>query len=118
MAHKMVVRTAVRITTVLRGWDMRARHKARLKWMARLRPGQAVVLFNGRLTIARIIDAAGGVHDYYTQDSERFDEGSLYNMVERGLHVSLVVGRHEVLAAPPPALPAPKKAKGDGHAGP
>jgi hypothetical protein len=99
--------TSVRVVSVLRGWDMRARHKARHQWMRRLRAGQAVVLFNGALTIARIIDAAGGVHDYYTADKERFDEGSLYNMVERGLHLSLVVGRHEVLVAPPvPALPA------------
>jgi hypothetical protein len=107
--NSMTLHTSVKVMTVLRGWDMRARHKARHQWMKRLRAGQCVVLFNGALTIARIIDAAGGVHDYYTAEREKFDEGSLYNMVERGLHLSLAVGKSEVLVAPPPMAQIPAK---------
>lgn len=87
--------TTVLVTHVYRGWDMRKKHLARKTYMVKVRVGQAAVLLNGDRKIARIIDSQGGVHDYYAPKGQKFDEGALYNMVERGFHINLVTGKDE-----------------------
>ena len=82
------------ISRIVDGWDMRKRHSLRRKaW--RIKKGEVLLAFNVRQTIARFVDAEGGVHDYYAPKGEMFDVPTLYDYVKSGIGVSLVVGASE-----------------------
>lgn len=86
----------LKITRIIEVWDMRERHRLRRKPSAQhLKPGEVILAFNGKQTIARFIDAAGGVHDYYAAKHERFDVEVVRQYVQQGLRVDLQVGTSE-----------------------
>ncbi len=85
----------VRITHIIVGWDMRQRHKLRKsKKAARLKPGECLVAFNRSQKMARIIDSAGAIHDYYA-DEGRFSVDRLKKEVKAGIYLELRVGQSE-----------------------
>jgi len=57
-----------------------------------LKRGEALVAFNRKLTIARIIDCVGGVHTYYAEPKTVFDIQTLSELVDRGFWMQLTVG--------------------------
>ena len=84
----------IRVAHVEAEWDMRRKHALREGTRAiRLKQGQCLVAFNRRLTMARIIDSEGGVHDYYADRGVKFDLEVLAEMMLRGFTVELDVGR-------------------------
>ena len=86
----------VRVRDVIKGWDMRRKHALREGEKARaLKRGQCLVAFNRALTMARIIDCEGGVHDYYADQGVEYDLATVADQLMRGLFVDLDVGRHE-----------------------
>ena len=88
----------VRVVHVTKAWDMRKKHALREGLRAaRLKRGQCLVAYNKALTMARIIDCEGGVHDYYADPGELFDHDSLVRRMKRAFNVDLDVGRHESL---------------------
>jgi len=90
--------STVRITRIIPNWDMRIKHKLREGRAAnKLKSGEVLVAFNRRRTQARLIDSAGGVHDYYVETGQ-FDIGALKDMVKSGFHLDLTIGRSERIA--------------------
>lgn len=74
--------------------NMTYRHELRSSPQAqRLKPGQCFVAFNSLLTIARIIDFMGGIHDYYAPDGEQFDTQMLSNMMQKGIGVEFTIDK-------------------------
>lgn len=70
--------------------DMRKRHQLRESLAARrLKPGQCIIAINRSRTIARIIDAAGGVHEYYEAAGLKIDLPRLQAMVREGWGITL-----------------------------
>ena len=86
----------LRVTKLLTDWDMRERHKLREgRASNKLSKGECVVAFNRSRTQARMIDSAGGIHDYYTDPGDEFDLGMLGEMMKAGIFVEFAVGRSE-----------------------
>lgn len=91
--------TSVRVRHVVKDWDMRRKHALREGAKANgLKRGQCIVAFNRALTMARIIDCEGGVHDYYADQGVVYDLALVRDQLRRGLLVVLDVGRHEAVA--------------------
>jgi hypothetical protein len=85
--------TKIRITSIIDNWSMNRIHALRDRDSAvALRRGEALVAFNRKGTIARIIDCAGAVHTYYAEPKTVFDIQTLSDMVERGFWIELTVG--------------------------
>ena len=85
--------TKVRITSIVESWSMNKIHALREDSRAiALKRGEALVAFNRKNTIARVIDCIGGVHTYYAEPKTIFDMQTLSDMVERGFWIELTVG--------------------------
>jgi hypothetical protein len=85
--------TKVRITSIIDNWSMNRIHALRDQDRATaLKRGEALVAFNRKMTIARVIDCVGGVHTYYAEPKTIFDMQTLSDMVERGFWMELTVG--------------------------
>jgi hypothetical protein len=83
----------VRITSIVDDWSMNKIHALRDdSRAAALKRGEALVAFNRRLTIARIIDCTGAVHTYYAEPKTVFDIETLSGLVDRGFWMKLSVG--------------------------
>ena len=92
----------VKVVHVESEWDMRKKHALRESRKAnRLTRGQCLVAFNGALTMARIIDSEGGVHDYYADRGVKFDLAVLKEMIQQGFAVDLDVGKTTSVRAAP-----------------
>lgn len=93
----------VRITKVIEDWNMQHRHKLRRRYSSHLRAGEVVLCLNRKRTIARLVDSAGGLHDYYAAKGQRFDLEGVQQMVRQGLRLELIIGvserRHLDIAA-------------------
>jgi hypothetical protein len=57
-----------------------------------LKRGEALVAFNRKGTIARLVDCVGAVHTYYAEPKTVFDIQTLSALVERGFWIQLTVG--------------------------
>ena len=92
----------VKVIHVESNWDMRRKHALRESRRAKkLERGQCLVAFNAALSMARIIDSEGGVHDYYADRGVKFDLVSLRAMVRDGFAVELDVGKTTSVRAAP-----------------
>lgn len=86
----------LRVAKLVEDWDMRERHSLRESRASnRLSKGECVVAFNRARTQARMIDSAGGVHDYYTDPGDEFDLGLLAEMMKAGIFLEFAIGRSE-----------------------
>ena len=85
--------TKVRIISIVDEWSMNRIHALRDDSRAiALKRGEALVAFNRKMTIARIIDCVGGVHTYYAEPKTVFDIQTLSDLVDRGFWMQLTVG--------------------------
>lgn len=84
----------LRITKVIEDWNMHERHKLRRRY-AHLKSGDVVLCLNKRRNIARLVDSAGGLHDYYAEKGMRFDLEAVQSMVFSGIRVDLTIGVSE-----------------------
>ena len=83
----------VRIIAIIGEWSMNRVHALREDSRAiALKRGEALVAFNRKGTIARIIDCVGAVHTYYAEPKTVFDIQTLSDLVERGFWMQLNVG--------------------------
>ena len=83
----------VRITSIVDAWSMNKIHALREDSRSiALKRGEALVAFNRKGTIARIIDCVGAVHTYYAEPKTVFDIQTLSDLVERGFWIQLSVG--------------------------
>lgn len=63
----------VTITRLVKKVDLRCIHKYRNRYRRQLRTGEAVLLLNTAEDKCRLIDSAGGVHNYYADPGDVFD---------------------------------------------
>jgi hypothetical protein len=69
---------------------MRKVHTYRRNLNPRLKLRQAVLLINGAKDRARLIDSAGGCHNYYAPEGEQFDVREIERQVKAlGLRLSV-----------------------------
>jgi hypothetical protein len=78
----------VYITRIVTDWDMRSVHN--------LPPGQrglygsqVILCLNSRMTIARLVDSAAGIHTYYAPDREQFDLRAIENIATDAIGIKL-----------------------------
>lgn len=86
----------LRVAKLMTEWDMRERHKLRESRASNgLAHGECVVAFNRARTQARVIDCAGGIHDYYTDPGDEFDLKSLSELMLEGIFIEFAIGKSE-----------------------
>ena len=71
----------VNVVDVKLNQDMRKIHSVRERLSRGLSRGHVVLCLNKAGTIARVIDAAGGVHQWYSDDGYEFDVKEIQRMV-------------------------------------
>lgn len=81
--HRTPTTTAtLRVVEIVRNHSMRhGWHQHRAWYRSHLADRTAVLCFNRALTIARLYDCAGGVHNYYSDAGKQFDVAKLNDLL-------------------------------------
>lgn len=77
----MSTQQLVTVKSVTVDMNLRAIHDLRKYWMPRLKRGQAALFVNVARDKARLLDAMGGVHNYYADNGEVFDVRTIQQKV-------------------------------------